>query len=90
MITDIDPEIFRMLLGYLYTSIPLDVKDKARQIHMKNIKINTNININLPLHIHSLDVKDKARLVVSYSFFPQEMININMDIVIILLAINLL
>jgi len=28
LITDIDPEIFRMLLGYLYTSIPLDVKDK--------------------------------------------------------------
>jgi len=27
-ITDIEPEIFRMLLGYLYTSIPLDVKDK--------------------------------------------------------------
>jgi len=27
-ITDIEPEIFKMLLGYLYTSIPLDVKDK--------------------------------------------------------------
>ena len=29
LITDIEPEIFRMLLGYLYTSIPLDVKDKV-------------------------------------------------------------
>jgi hypothetical protein len=28
-ITDIEPEIFKMLLGYLYTSIPLDVKDKV-------------------------------------------------------------
>ena len=34
LITDIDPEIFRMLLGYLYTSIPLDVKDKARRCHV--------------------------------------------------------
>ena len=32
LITDIDPEIFRMLLGYLYTSIPLDVKDKVSKI----------------------------------------------------------
>ena len=32
LITDIDPEIFRMLLGYLYTSIPLDVKDKVKMV----------------------------------------------------------
>ena len=31
LITDIEPEIFKMLLGYLYTSIPLDVKDKVKK-----------------------------------------------------------
>jgi hypothetical protein len=34
-ITDIEPEIFKMLLGYLYTSIPLDVKDKVRFVNPK-------------------------------------------------------
>ena len=45
LITDIDPEIFRMLLGYLYTSIPLDVKDKVKMVVAGNIKCSQRVKI---------------------------------------------
>ena len=48
LITDIEPEIFKMLLGYLYTSIPLDVKDKVKKArHFQSIFINIAVIIGL-------------------------------------------
>ena len=45
LITDIDPEIFRMLLGYLYTSIPLDVKDKVKMVAAGDTKCSQRLKI---------------------------------------------
>ena len=77
LITDIDPEIFRMLLGYLYTSIPLDVKDKARRCHV--ILLSQLFNLWMfyrkSLHIFLMFFQNKS-LDIFWMFFQNKSLHI--------------